>query len=48
MFVMKDVVLNEVFKKLNWREKMIVKVFTKLFIKVYNIVRINTINSLMQ
>lgn len=33
---MKDVVLNEVMKELNWREKVIVKILAKTFLKVYN------------
>ena len=34
---MKDVVENEVLKNLNFVEKIIVKLFTKTFIKVYKI-----------
>lgn len=34
---MKNVVLNEVMKELNWREKLITKLFDKTFIKVYKI-----------
>lgn len=41
---MKDVVVNEIIKALNFCEKIIVKLFTKTFIKVYNLARINTIN----
>lgn len=44
---MKDVVLNEIMKKLNRKEKIIVKVFEKLIIKVYNMARITTINNLI-
>ena len=32
---MKDVVLNEVMKELNWRERIIVRLFKKIFIKIY-------------
>ena len=32
---MKDVVLNEVIKELNWRERIIVKIFGKTMKKVY-------------
>ena len=32
---MKDVVLNEVKKELNWRERIIVKIFGKTMKKVY-------------
>lgn len=34
---MKDVVLNEVKKELNWKERVVVKIFKKSFIKVYKI-----------
>lgn len=34
---MKDVVENEVIKELNFVERIIVKIFTKTFIKVYKI-----------
>lgn len=40
-----NVVEDEVIKKLNWKEKIIVKIFNKTFYKVYNISRINTINA---
>ena len=45
---MKDVVLNEVKKELNWKERIIVKLFTKTFTKIYNICRINTINKMIK
>lgn len=45
---MKDVVLDEIRKELNWRERIVLKVFTKLIKKVYNIARINTINSFIK
>lgn len=32
---MKDVVLNEVIKELNWRERIIVKIFGNLFYRTY-------------
>lgn len=44
---MKDVVLNEIMKELNLKEKIIVKVFEKLIIKVYNMARITTVNNLI-
>lgn len=34
---MKDVVLDEVKKALNWRERIIVKLFSKTFYKIYKI-----------
>ena len=39
---------NEIIKELNWKEKIIVKLFTKTFIKVYNVTRINIINKFMK
>lgn len=45
---MKDVVENEVIKELNWKEKIIVKIFNKTFLKVYNISRIRTVNELLK
>lgn len=48
---MKVVVLNEevkeVLKELNWKEKIIVKIFSKIFIKVYNISRIKIVNKML-
>ncbi len=38
---MKDVVLNEVKKELNWKERIIIKIFAKTFLKVYNKGKIN-------
>ncbi len=32
---MKDVVLNEVIKELNWKDRCIIKIFSKLFYYVY-------------
>ena len=41
---MRDVVLDE----LNWKEKIIVKVFKKTIIKVYHIARVRTFNELIK
>lgn len=43
---MKNVVLDEITNELNWKEKIVVNMFTKTFIKVYNITRINLVNRL--
>ena len=32
---MKDVILNEVMKELNWKERIIVKVYRKTIYKIY-------------
>lgn len=45
---MRDVVYNVVKNELNWRERIVVKMFTKTFNKVYNIGRINSINSMLK
>lgn len=45
---MKDVVVNEIKNELNWKEKIIVRIFTKTFNKVYNIGRINTVNNILK
>lgn len=45
---MRDVVLDEIKKKLNWKEKIIVNAFAKTIVKVYNIARIRTVNELLK
>lgn len=47
-YVMKDVVVDEIVKGLNWKEKIVMYVFTKTIIKVYNIAKIRTINELLK
>ncbi len=42
-----NVVENEVMKELNWKEKIVVKLFAKTFEKVYNKCRIKIINSML-
>lgn len=37
-------ITDEVIKELNWKEKIIVKIFAKTFNKVHNITRIKIIN----
>lgn len=44
---MKDVVVEEIVKELNWKERIIVKVFRKTFIKVVNVARIKIINKML-
>lgn len=38
---------KEVINELNWKDKIILKVFTKTFKKVYNLTRINITNKLI-
>ena len=44
---MRDVVYNVVKDELNWKEKIIVKLFRRTFFKVYNISRIKSVNSIL-
>lgn len=43
-----NVVLDELKNELNWREKIIMYVFTKYTYKVYNIARIMTMNRFLK
>jgi hypothetical protein len=45
---MEAIVVNEIKIKLNWKEKIVVRIFTKTIIKVYNIARITTVNQLIK
>lgn len=45
---MKDVVLNEVKRELNWKERIVIKLFTRTFNKIYNIARINIVNEIIK
>jgi len=42
-----NVVKDEVIKELNWKERIIVKLFAKTFEKVYNKCRIKIVNSII-
>ena len=44
---MKDVAVNEIVKELNWKERIIVRIFRKTFIKVVNVARIKIINKML-
>ena len=48
LYFMKDVVLNEMKKELNWKERIIIKIFTRTFSKIYNIARINIVNEIIK
>lgn len=43
---MKDL-LEELNKELNWKEKLLCKIFKKKIIKICNIVRVTTINKML-
>lgn len=45
---MKNVVLKEVMKELNWKERIVIKLFTRTFNKIYNIARINIVNEIIR
>ena len=42
-----NVVKDEVIKELNWKERIVVKVFLKTFEKVYNKCRIKIVTSIL-
>ena len=44
---MENEIVKILMKECNFKEKIIIKVFTKVFIKVYNIARIQTTNCLL-
>ena len=44
----KDITLNEVMNELNWKEKIIVRIFNKTFNKVANLIRINIVNKMLK
>ena len=44
----RNVEMNEVIKELNWKEKILVKIFEKTFYKVYNKARIHIINTFIR
>lgn len=42
-----NVVKDEVIKELNWKERIVLKLFAKTFEKVYNKCRIKIVNSML-
>lgn len=40
--------LKELNEELNWKEKIVLKLFKKLFFKTYNIMRIKLVNNLLK
>lgn len=44
----KDVLLKEINKELNWKEKIVIKIFKKTFCKVHNLIRISIVNKLLK
>lgn len=41
---MKDVILDEVTNQLNWKERLLFRLFKKTFIKIYRMGTINCFN----
>nr|DAO80836.1 MAG TPA: hypothetical protein [Caudoviricetes sp.] len=44
----KEITLNGVTKELNWKEKIIIRIFKKTFNKVSNLVRVNIVNQMIK
>ncbi len=44
---MEEDIVKEIEKECNFKERILLKIFTKTFMKVYNIARIKTFNSLI-
>lgn len=44
---MEKEILEEIEKECNLKERILLKVFTKTFVKVYNIARLKVINNLL-
>ena len=45
---MEKEILREIMKECKWYEKIIVKLFKKLFIRIYNNMRISCINAMLK
>lgn len=43
-----NVILNEIKNELNWKERIIVRIFKKTFLKFYHIVRISILNNILK
>lgn len=43
-----NIVEDEIMKELNWKERIIVKLFANTFEKVYNKCRIKIVNSILK
>lgn len=43
-----QIIIKRIFEKMNWREKIVLKIFAKEFVKAYNICRIDFINSYLK
>lgn len=40
-------VYEELRKRLNWKERIVLRLFKRIFLKVYNITRVEIINNLL-
>ena len=45
---MGDMIINEIIKELNWKERIGLKLFKGVFIKVYGIATRNAINQILK
>lgn len=45
---MEKEILKEIMKECKWYEKIIVKLFKKVILKIYQYTRINTINNILE
>lgn len=45
---MEKLIVEEICKNLNWYERIVVKIFAKIFIKAYHIGRIKCLRSRLQ
>ena len=45
---MNEEIIKKISKELNWRERIVVKLFKKIFLKTCNNLRIDIINSFLQ
>lgn len=43
---MEEYIVREITRELKWYEKIVVKVFKRIAVKVYNCARISTINAI--
>lgn len=45
---MEDMIINEIIKELNWKERIGIKLLKGLFIKIYGIATKNAINQILK
>lgn len=45
---MEKEMLEEIMKECNWKERLLVKILAKTFLKVYHIGRLNAVNAVLK